>query len=181
MKLKGLVAAAFGGIISFGAMSTANADHHLGKEGTFSGQIGIVTLSENVMAMSENHVYITGKYAGTSTNSSGSGFLHNTAWACGGTLEIVDGVPTGIGYCTVTDQGMEIKFLDNGPVRMVWTTVINTLTSGVPENTKECSPTINLNSPLLGQLAPVTRFFGMEHIRSRKVTTCRRYTNRYPV
>ena len=76
---------------------------------------------------------------------------------------------------------MEIKFLDNGPVRVVWTTVINTLTSGVPENTKECSPTINLNSPLLGQLAALTRFFGMEHIRFRKVTTCWRYTNRYPV
>ena len=74
MKLKGLVAAAFGGIISFGAMSTANADHHLGKQGTFSGQIGLVALSENVMAMAENHVYIVGKYAGASTNSRGTGF-----------------------------------------------------------------------------------------------------------
>ena len=103
MKLKGLIAAAFGGIISFGAMSTTNADDP-GKQGIFSGQIGLVALSENVMAMAENHLYIVGKYAGTSTNSSGSGFLQNTAWACGGTTEIVDGVPTGIGYCTVTDQ-----------------------------------------------------------------------------
>ena len=103
MKLKGLIAAAFAGIISFGAMSTTNADD-LGKQGTFSGQIGLVALSENVMAMAENHLYIVGKYAGASTNSSGSGFLQNMAWACGGTTEIVDGVPTGIGYCTVTDQ-----------------------------------------------------------------------------
>lgn len=80
----------------------ANAE--LGEHGIYSGQIGFITISSDVVNLSEDHVFIVGKYGGTSTNSSGSGFLHNAAWTCSGTTEILKEESRGIGYCTVTDQ-----------------------------------------------------------------------------
>ncbi|MBT06127.1 MAG: hypothetical protein CMM32_04330 [Rhodospirillaceae bacterium] len=76
----------------------------LGKHGIYSGQIGFVTVSSDVMKLSEDHTFIVGKYSGTSINSAGSGFLHNVAWVCSGTTEILKEQSRGIGYCTVTDQ-----------------------------------------------------------------------------
>ncbi len=87
-------------LLSFGR--GANAE--LGEHGVYSGQIGFITVSSNVMNLSEDHIFISGKYSGTSTNSAGSGFLHNAAWMCNGTTEILKEESRGIGYCTVTDQ-----------------------------------------------------------------------------
>jgi len=101
MRLIVLLVAALWGL-TFQGWGSVAADS-LGKQGTYSGQIGFVTASEDVMLFTETHSFIVGKYTGASTNSSGTGFLHNVAWTCGGTTEIMDGVVNGIGYCTITD------------------------------------------------------------------------------
>jgi len=67
------------GLAMFSIISVANADHHLGKEGKYSGTIGFPTKSESVTAISENHLFVVGEYPGTSTNSYGTGFRHNSA------------------------------------------------------------------------------------------------------
>ena len=48
------------GLVMFSIISVANADHHLGKEGKYSGTIGFSTKSESVTAISENHLFVVG-------------------------------------------------------------------------------------------------------------------------
>ena len=77
------------GLVTFSTIGIANAYHHPGKEVKYSGTIEFSTKSESVTAISENHLFVVREYPGTSTNSNGTGFLHNSG---------------GGGYCTVTDQ-----------------------------------------------------------------------------
>ena len=102
MNLGKIVCTVITGLTLLAFAERVNAE--LGEHGSYSGQIGFVTVSSDVMNLSEDHIFIVGKYSGTSTNSSGSGFLHNVAWMCSGTTEILKEESRGIGYCTVTDQ-----------------------------------------------------------------------------
>ena len=102
MTLGKIALAVVMGLILLAFMGRANAE--LGEHGVYSGQIGFITVSSDVVNLSEDHVFIVGRYSGTSTNSSGGGFLHNAAWICSGTTEVLQEESRGIGYCTVTDQ-----------------------------------------------------------------------------
>lgn len=102
MNYRNLTTVVIGGLLFLSVVHASKAD--LGKEGTYSGQIGFVTEAEEVMALTKEHLFLVGKYTGTSTNSNGKGFLHNVAWTCGGTTEILGGEVSGVGYCTLTDQ-----------------------------------------------------------------------------
>ena len=75
----------------------------LPKSGTVQVQSGWYG-SGDIIDVGPDHSYWNADFWGVSFNEEGGGFLHNVAWFCPATIDIIDGNMSAKGLCAYTDQ-----------------------------------------------------------------------------